>query len=57
MATTVTKLKVSDEHMKSNYDSLSEMRNKLTDNSEEIMELVENIGTFYQGPAYEVWRL
>lgn len=55
MADNVTKIKVSADHMESNYDSLSSLRNKLTDNSKEIMDLVKFIGTFYQGPAYDAF--
>ncbi len=56
MANNVTKISVSADRMKSNHDDIKKMRNDLTVDSDEIMEIVDSMAEFWQGPAYETFR-
>lgn len=56
MAGNVEKLKVSDDHMKENYDSLVELRNKLATDMDSVMDVVDLLNADYQGYGYNEFR-
>lgn len=50
------RLKVSSDSMKSDYEKMKTLIDKLTANSNEVLDLVEKLSQYYSGPAYETFK-
>ena len=49
-------LKVSSDGLKNDYEAMKELINKLTENSNEIIDLVERLSQYFSGPVYETFK-
>ena len=50
------RLKVSADNMKSDYEQMKEKIDKLDSNANEIIDLLEELNNYYEGPAYDTFR-